>query len=342
MWKQIQNDNILLSEAILACIYNTKPSTQNSQREKSLRDIQYHLSYLADALKTENPSLFKNYVAWIKNIFNELGFERDIINTILACMNKTLQEHLTECDCSILDSYFEAAQQSLKQEIIQPPLFTNLHLPLGGLAKNYLDALFKGERKNASLMILEAVEKGVSIQEIYVHVFQRTQYEIGRLWQSNKISVAQEHYCTAATQLIMSQLYPYLFSTEKNGYQVVTTSVSGDLHEIGARMVADFFEIEGWDTYYLGANTPTESIIKFLTEEEPHLLGISATLTSHVSMVETLIKEIRKTNVGKRIKILVGGRPFNAEPTLWKDVKADGYGENANEAISVAKNLIFG
>ncbi len=114
------------------------------------------------------------------------------------------------------------------------------------------------------------------------------------------------------------------------------------MHEIGARMVADFFELEGWDTYYLGANTPTESIIRTLDKETPHLLGISATLTSHVSMVETLIKEIRKTEIGKRIKILVGGRPFNANPTLWQAVNADGYGENANEAISVAKKLILG
>ncbi len=209
MWKQIQNNNRPLSEAILACIYNTKPSTQNSQREKSLRDIQYHLSYLAEALKTENPGLFTNYVAWIKKVFEELGFDPDILKIILACMNKTLQEHFTEFDQSILGAYFQAAQQGLEQEGIESPIFTNPHLPLGGLAKNYLDALFKGKRKNASLMILEAAEKGINIKEIYMHVFQGTQYEIGHLWQSNKISVAQEHYCTAATQLIMSQLYPY-------------------------------------------------------------------------------------------------------------------------------------
>ena len=63
--------------------------------------------------------------------------------------------------------------------------------------------------------------------------------------------MAQEHYCTAATQLIMSQLYPYIFTTGKNGRVLVGTCVSGDLHEIGVRMVSDFFEMEGWDTFYL-------------------------------------------------------------------------------------------
>ena len=69
----------------------------------------------------------------------------------------------------------------------------------------------------------------------------------------NLLSVAQEHYCTAATQLVMSQLYPRIFSTERRGRTLVAARVADDLHEIGLRMVADFFEMEGWDTFYVGA-----------------------------------------------------------------------------------------
>ena len=108
-------------------------------------------------------------------------------------------------------------------------------------------------------MILQAVEQGSPVKDIYQRVFQPTQHEIGRLWQTNQISVAQEHYCTAATQLAMAQLYPYTFSAERSGRRLVAACVSGELHEIGARIVADLFEMAGWDTYYLGANTPTRS-----------------------------------------------------------------------------------
>ena len=170
--------------------------------------------------------------------------------------------------------------------------------------------------------------------------FQKSQYEIGRLWQTNEVSVAQEHYCTAATQLVMSQLYPYLFSAQKNGQKMIATSIGGELHEIGMRMVADFFEMDGWDTYYIGANTPNESIIQTLEENQAQLLGISATLTPHVSAVENLISQIRSTEYGKNVKILVGGYPFNIAPSLWVDIGADGYGKDANEAVSIAKTLI--
>ena len=80
-----------------------------------------------------------------------------------------------------------------------------------------------------------------------------------RYWQMNRLTVAQEHYCTAATQMIMSQLYPYIFEGERNGRVLVATCVAENLHEIGVRMVTDFFEMDGWDTFYLGANVPTAS-----------------------------------------------------------------------------------
>jgi methanogenic corrinoid protein MtbC1 len=61
--------------------------------------------------------------------------------------------------------------------------------------------------------------------------------------------VAQEHYCTAATQLIMSQLSPRLFGRDRIGRRLVVTCVGDELYELGMHMVADFFEMEGWDAY---------------------------------------------------------------------------------------------
>ena len=118
------------------------------------------------------------------------------------------------------------------------------------LAVSYLNTLLAGDSHLANQLILDAVRHGFGVKDIYLHVFQPCQQEIGRLWQMNRISVAQEHFCTVVTQTIMSQLYPYIFATEKNGRRLVATSVSGELHEIGMRMVADFLEMEGWTTYY--------------------------------------------------------------------------------------------
>jgi MerR family transcriptional regulator, light-induced transcriptional regulator len=212
--------------------------------------------------------------------------------------------------------------------------------PLGLLASQYLKALLRAERQPAHQLILEAVAAGTSVKDIYLHVFQRTQHEIGRLWQLNQITVAQEHYCTAATQLIMSQLYPHIFSTERNNRRLVTTCVSDELHEIGLRIVSDFFEMEGWDTFYLGANTPTRSIIQMIADHQPDLLAISATMTFHVQRVAELIAAVRSSEAGRKLKIMVGGYPFNIEPDLWRQVGADASAPDALAAVAIANQLV--
>jgi MerR family transcriptional regulator, light-induced transcriptional regulator len=153
---------------------------------------------------------------------------------------------------------------------------------------------------------------------------------------------AQEHYCTAATQLIMSQLYPRIFSGERNGQTLVATCVSGDLHEIGVRMVSDFFEMEGWDTYYVGANAPTESVVRTIADRRADVLAISATITSHVRTLKQLIATVRADAACNGVKVLVGGYPFNLAPELWREVGADASAPDAAMAVEMAARLAAG
>jgi methanogenic corrinoid protein MtbC1 len=203
-----------------------------------------------------------------------------------------------------------------------------------------MGALMRTDRRSASHLILSAVSEGLSVKDVYLHVFQPVQREVGRLWQMNQISVAQEHYCTAATQMIMSQLYPRIFNGQRLDRKLVATCVSDELHELGVRMVADFFEMEGWDTYYLGANTPTPSIVQALDEHQADVLAVSATITFHVGQVRELVDHVRSSDVGHRVRILVGGYPFNVSPTLWQTVAADGYARDAQEAVVVANRWV--
>jgi methanogenic corrinoid protein MtbC1 len=212
--------------------------------------------------------------------------------------------------------------------------------PFFELAKNYMDALLNVQRDAASRMILKAVDEGTGIKDIYIHVFESSQHEIGRLWQTNKITVAQEHFCTAATQMIMSQLYPYIFRTDKIGLRLVAACAAGEMHEIGVRMVADIFEMEGWDTYYLGANTPNESMIQTIIDLKPDIIAISASIHYNIVAVMDLIKLIRNTPDISNIKIMVGGRPFLLAPELWRKVGADGCPTNAIRALSLADELV--
>jgi methanogenic corrinoid protein MtbC1 len=309
-------------------------------RAKSLQDADYHLAYLANALAFNSPKLFIDYVDWARLMLARRGVLPSDLAFHLECMREVLLELLSPEAGREAARFLDAALDAMPGMSDELPSYLENDSPLSPLAHQYLRALLRAERHLASRLVLEAVDAGASVKDIYLAVFQPAQREVGRLWQVNQISVAQEHYCTAATQLIMSQLYPKLFAGERKGPTLVMTSVAGELHEIGARMVADFFEMEGWNTFYTGANTPRDSVIQTVLDQRAAVLGISATLASNVAAVEALVKAVRDRPECSSVKILVGGYPFNQVHDLWRKVGADGGGWDAQEAISTALALV--
>lgn len=334
--EQILANQTAWATAVIHQIYNLNDrSPRPASYDKSLRDVEYHLMYLSEALLADDTKLFASYLEWARVLFSSIGLPETTLADTLTAITAVLTTHLPPETMNVVRPYLVIAEQSPTHS--QPDHFQTDE-PLQALCQQYSEALLRANRKLASQLIMNAVEKGTPIRDIYLHVFQQSQYEIGRLWQMNEISVAQEHFCTAATQMIMSQLYPYLFSNEKNGRRLVVTCVASELHELGARIVADFFEMAGWDTYYLGANMPTRSIITALEDRQADVLAISATMTFHISPTAQLIKDIRAAN--KRIKILVGGYPFNISSELWQRVGADGYAADADKAVATAHQLL--
>jgi methanogenic corrinoid protein MtbC1 len=308
-------------------------------REKSLQDAGYHVSYLAQALALDSQAVFTDYVAWAKIVLIHRKVAAADFAFHLECLADVLKERIPSAPGALAAEFVLSAVRAMPTMPEDLPTFLRDDEPLSPLAHQYLEALQRGERHVASRLVLDAVAAGTSVKDIYLRVFQPAQYEIGRLWETNRMTVAQEHYCTAATQLIMSQLYSHVFAGARTGRTLVATCVAGDLHELGVRMVSDFFEMDGWTTYYLGANVPHPSVIAAIVERDADVLAISATLFYHVESVRQLIHAVREHPVARQVKILTGGYPFNQSPDLWKQVGADGYAPDANRALTLANKL---
>jgi methanogenic corrinoid protein MtbC1 len=210
------------------------------------------------------------------------------------------------------------------------------------LAHEYLDLLLAGKREKASNLVQNAVKEGRGVGEIYRTVFERTLKEVGMMWMQNKVDVAMEHYFSASTQLIMSQLYPFIsaVSREKKDTVCLAMAVCGEFHEIGARMVADLLEMDGWQTFFLGSNLCNEDIVKTALDHKADLFALSATMFFNVESIARAIRAIRAVESLNDLVILVGGRPFNQDPELWKKVKADGFAPSAEETVKLANRLV--
>ncbi|MCZ8523298.1 MULTISPECIES: cobalamin B12-binding domain-containing protein [Paenibacillus] len=306
--------------------------------ERTKQDTLYTLRYLAESLMMDSPSLFVHYMTWLKALLEGYRVTAEEIRINLACLREEVGRTFPGESGERMAMFLDLGLHQLSQPA-EVPTFLPADAPYAAEAGEYLRILLEGKRQEASRLIMGLVERQTPLAQIYLHIFQPVQYEIGRLWQTGGINVAQEHFCTAVTQLIMSQLYPYLFGTERKERRLVATCVGEEIHEVGLRMVSDLLEAEGWDTYYLGANVPSRSIIQTIVSHQAHVVAISATMTYHVHLVQELIGQIRAEEACRGVKILVGGMPFNIDPQLWIQVGADGYSRDAGDAIRKAGEL---
>src|SRR3954471_6414355 len=132
---------------------------------------------------------------------------------------------------------------------------------LGELAVQYLELILAAERTAAIDLVMRAADE-FPLEAIYLHLLQESQYEVGRLWETGAISIAQEHYSTAVTQLVMAKLYPRISETPKHGRTFMGIAVEGELHQVGIRMVCDVFELRGWKTVYLAGASGTAEVLE--------------------------------------------------------------------------------
>lgn len=303
---------------------------------KCVEDVSHHLLYLAEAISCESPLIFEEYTGWARSMLESYGVrESDFVDSLEA-----LRDELRAAEAPVLKDqaarYVDSALEIARGPAEEPPCQIDTDRPLGALAAAYLESLLRGDRAHATKLVMEEIDAGITIHDIYLGVFQPAQHELGRLWQLNRVSVAQEHFCTAATQMVMSLLAPRIFSTPRRGASALCTCVGGDLHEIGARMVSDFLELDGWDVYYLGASTPTGSVVREARERSVDIVAISATVSHHVSHVAELIAALRDEPATRAKRIIVGGRVFNQTPGLWLHVGADATARSAAGVVEAA------
>ena len=259
-----------------------KEKYNEDQIRKSKSDTSHNLNYLAQAIFINDKKIFTNYYNWLYTVLKERGIEQKLLKKHLLAIKNVFRSELSQEDFSILKDFLAEAELSLGSPDNYYQSFIEEDKFLGQEAEEYLTFLINMERENAVKLIMDLVEKGTSIEAIYLKIFQLVQYEVGRLWQLNKISIAHEHYATSVTQLAMSQLYPKIFSSFKKGKKALTTCIGDELHELGIRMVADLLELNGWDTIHLGSNTPVMEILNILEGKDIDLLALSATLPNQL------------------------------------------------------------
>ena len=175
----------------------------------------------------------------------------------------------------------------------------------------YLGALLDRDARRARGVAEVAVENGVPIGDLYAEVFQPVLEQVGHLWAMDEINVAQEHFATTTTQVLLSTLAPALRSEPTEGRLAIVSSTPGELHLLGAQMASDLLERAGWEVMSLGASTPARDLVELVELEQPDVVALSASTAGRLPGVE----EVLGLLAGMKPKpfVVVGGTLFTRE-----------------------------
>ncbi len=206
------------------------------------------------------------------------------------------------------------------------------------LRERYLRAQLAGDRREAVRLVVEdGLGAGTKVTDLHAGVIQAAQREIGVLWQQNRVSIAQEHMASAISHLSLAALFERAAHARPLGKKLVLACVEGELHDLPARIVADFLEIEGFDVRYLGANVPHDDLTRMIEAESPDLVGLSVTMSFNVPALRIAVARVRAVTDRP---IFVGGHATQWAQGVATELGVASAGTVPSEVVALARRLV--
>jgi len=201
------------------------------------------------------------------------------------------------------------------------------------------ESIVNGKLEAAVAITKEAIAEGVSPQVIINDYMIKGMEEMGQRFQDGRAYVPNLLMSARAMKGSLDLLKPLLKGDTSNSMgKVVIGTVKGDLHDIGKNLVASMLEGCGFEVINLGVDVSSEKFVEALIEHDANILCMSALLTTTMVNMREVIDAVEKAGLKGKVRIMIGGAPVNDK--FSQQIGADGFSDNANSAVQLAKELM--
>lgn len=202
------------------------------------------------------------------------------------------------------------------------------------------DAIVKGNLDLAVNTTREALQENISPQSLISDYLIKGMEEIGTQFEEGKAYVPNLLMSARAMKGALELLKPYMENDKEATSlgKVVVGTVKGDLHDIGKNLVCSMLEGCGFEVINLGVDVSDEKFVQAVKDNKADIVCMSALLTTTMVYMKEVIKAFEKAGIRNEVKIMVGGAPLNEK--FAEEIGADGYSDNANAAVTLARKLM--
>ncbi len=200
-------------------------------------------------------------------------------------------------------------------------------------------AILNGKSDEAASATKEAIAKKIAPQDLINGQMIRAMGEVGQRFQDGKAFVPQLLMAGRAMKAALELLKPMMAGSASTSIgKVVIGTVKGDLHDIGKNLVASMLEGCGFEVVNIGIDVSADTFIEEVKKNQPDILCMSALLTTTMGYMKEVIEALEAAGIRDQVKVMVGGAPVTQG--FADEIGADGYSDNANSAVTVAKQLL--
>ncbi len=303
-------------------------------RQACRDEIAFLFGYLSAALEMGDAHPFLDCLSWQA----EVALARDSDTRRLATSLSVLSEAFAQREeawAREAATMLQKGLDALANKLRIPWRLQHEPDPLPS-SRPYLEALLGGDRHQARDLGLGQMDQGCSFAEMGERLVQPAMYEIGSLWQQNRISVAQEHLATAITQFVLAQAYGHTQAASPKPKRALFANIETNHHALGLRIVADVFDLAGWDTQFLGSNVPTPALLSQVDLQRTDLLGLSISMPQQFAFARSAIAALRAEFGAHCPAVVLGGLAVNQNFAGAQRMGADLLVRSALEAEGLA------
>lgn len=302
-----------------------------------------HVNLMANVFEYSLFEILVKTVPWVYRAYHNNGFSYDYFLEELRVWMEAVEKFLPSSSADeinktyiwLIENHEKMIELSQKQDEFK--IF--LEEEWRPQKNKFLSYLLRADLESALKFANKFIKSSKSIEDFYLKIIQPALYEIGNLWEKGKISVAEEHIASSIVARVLAHIYIHFLKIDiKSKFKAIVTASPNEYHELGARMLADLLQMDGWKVYYLGANVPEGEVIKLIKKVKPNLICISITMPFNFDKAKSLINRIR-TLKEDQIKVMVGGLLLKLFPEIYKNLEANFGASDAKEAVNIAKSL---
>ncbi len=236
---------------------------------------------------------------------------------------KTVDKEISDKDGGTTETITISTESDSKDEALAP----------------LYDAIVAGKLEAAVETTQKAIAEGVAPQMLINNYMIKAMGEVGQRFQDGKAFVPQLLMAGRAMKGALELLKPLLQGSASTTIgKVVIGTVKGDLHDIGKNLVASMLEGCGFEVVNIGIDVPAETFVEAVKEHNADILCMSALLTTTMTYMKEVIDALEAAGIRNDVKVMIGGAPVNKQ--FAEEIGADGYSDNANSAVAVAKELL--